>query len=163
MRGCKKLAKVNVKLTVLNQMLHMHVKEINWSSTSIYFCKFILKDLFVLTNLPLLLFSQLVGMVTSSVVKLGLEVDRVIRPRHLLHELLELLLLAFHLHALIKEAREALERVRVRVRCRARCGSTVIALFLRLHLLLFDTFTFGCKGFQGRIPKSDTTPLIANS
>ena len=135
----------------------MQVKEINRSSTRIYFCKFILKDLFVLTNLPLLLFCQLVGMVASAVVKLGLEVNRVVRSRHLLHELLELLLLAFHLNTFIKEAREALERVRIGVLLRLRAGysSTAtrsIALFLRLHLLLLDTFTFGCKGFQGRIP-----------
>ena len=48
-------------------------------------------------------------------VKLGLEVDRGIRLRHLLHELLKLLLLAFELNVLIEEAGEALERVRVRL------------------------------------------------
>ena len=87
----------------------MKVKEINRSSTRIYFCKFILDDLFLIIHLSLLLFSQLVGMIATRLVKLGLEVNRVIWLRHLLHELLKLLLLVLKLNILVKEAREALE------------------------------------------------------
>ena len=63
-------------------------------------------------------------------VKLGLEVNRFIRLRHLLHELLELSLLAFHLNILIKEAREALESVGFVIRVGACCGSLSRITFL---------------------------------
>ena len=91
----------------------MHIKEIYRSSPRIYFCKSILDQLILFIYLSLLFFSQFVGMIATRLVKLGLEVDRVIRPRYLLHELLKLLLLVFQLRILIEEAREALEGARL--------------------------------------------------